>query len=185
MSYLMDYGPDWPPPPRRGRRSLRRWLNAPKRQRRAGFDRWFWINASLMVGVVVVCALVLKATDQRIPQTRVTFATPTPHPTTTARPNPTSSSRPGRNDHPRTATGRPTSNRENGQHSRQTERSHLPRSAQPPQGEEQCPRHLLSVKCGVRMEIFPTVQDLAKPTRDIQERSLLAGLATSRVHPTP
>lgn len=64
MSLLMDYGSDWPP---RERRRLLRWLNEGKRRRRPGFDRFFRVNATVIVGVGVICALALRLTDRPSP----------------------------------------------------------------------------------------------------------------------
>lgn len=63
MSYLMDYGDDWPPRPPRRRWSLWRWLNAAKGRRRPGFDRWTAINAAAILGVLLIVGAVLKLND--------------------------------------------------------------------------------------------------------------------------
>ena len=68
MSYLMDYGDDWPPHPDRGRRSLLRWLNEGKRRPRPGFDRFFWINTTVIVAVALACAITLRLTDHPSPR---------------------------------------------------------------------------------------------------------------------
>jgi hypothetical protein len=78
MSYLMDYGDDWPPRPVRGRRSLLRWLNEGKRRARPGFDRFFWINTVVIVGVAVVCAIAMKLTDRPSPRFVVGNQSPPP-----------------------------------------------------------------------------------------------------------
>jgi hypothetical protein len=68
MSHLMDYGHDWPPRTTHARRSLLRWLNEEKRRPRPGFDRFFWINTAVIVGMAVVCAIVLRLTDRPSPR---------------------------------------------------------------------------------------------------------------------
>lgn len=81
MSYLMDYGDDWPPRPPRRRMSLLRWLNDGKRRRRPGFDRYVIINVLLIVAVGAVCAVVLKATDRPPRQFVVNHSPPAAHAT--------------------------------------------------------------------------------------------------------
>jgi hypothetical protein len=54
MSYLMDYGPDWPPrPPRRAER------------RRTGIGRQLWLNAGLLVGAFLIVAALAVISDHR------------------------------------------------------------------------------------------------------------------------
>lgn len=72
MNYLMDYGPDWPPEPRR--RSFWRWLNEPKRQRRQAFGRPFWTGLAIALTGFAVSVIALKAVDHR--PSEIYFHTP-------------------------------------------------------------------------------------------------------------